>query len=298
MPARRLLAAWACLFAGTAGAAGPLDEPAYYPEGPTVARGALYWAEMPRDRIRRLDNAGAATATVWSRPGCGPTSIKSDGRGGFWILCHLGHLVIRVDRAFNVVTTLERDGTGSRLTWPNDATVDAKGRLYFTSAGIFDLRAPAEGRVFFVDLDDRVQLLAYGLQYANGVHLDEKRARLFISEHLRRRVLVARVVAPGKIELPRLFFDLNATLVAKPQYPLAGPDGLHLTADGGLYVAEYGAGRVLELTAEGRLRRVIPVPTPFVTNFAYWPERKAMVVTGTFSTDNPLMPGRVFTLPK
>jgi hypothetical protein len=43
---------------------------------------------------------------------------------------------------------------------------------------------------------------------------------------------------------------------------------------------------------------VIPVPTPFVTNFAYWPERGQIVVTGTFSTDDRSLPGRVFTLPK
>src|SRR5688500_17345206 len=56
-----------------------IDEPAYYPEGPAVAGGALYWAEMPRDRIRRLHNG--RQSTVLTRPGCGPTSIKPDGRG-------------------------------------------------------------------------------------------------------------------------------------------------------------------------------------------------------------------------
>jgi sugar lactone lactonase YvrE len=251
---------------------------------------------MPRDRIRRLSSGSATTA--WTQAGCGPTSIKPDGRGGFWILCHLAHRVVRVDGNFKHIATLERDAAGNRLTWPNDATTDSQGQLYFTSAGIFDLGAPPEGRVFFVDLQDRVRLLADGIRYANGINLDEKGARVFISEHLGRRVLVARVAAPGKLEQPRVFFDLNATVLQRPQYPLAGPDGLHLAKDGNLYIAEYGAGRVLEVSSEGVLRRVLPVPTQFVTNFAYWPERDQIVVTGTFSTDDRSMPGRVFTLPK
>ena len=34
----------------------PLDEEAFYPEGPTVVKGALYWAEMPLHRVRRYDD--------------------------------------------------------------------------------------------------------------------------------------------------------------------------------------------------------------------------------------------------
>ena len=120
-----------------------LKEQAYYPEGPTVAGGALYWAEMPLHRIRR--HKDGKTATVWEESGCGPTSIKPDGRGGFWILCHLAHLVLRVNGNFQLVKRLETDGLGRRLAYPNDATVDRRGQLYFTSSGVFSLSAPSEG---------------------------------------------------------------------------------------------------------------------------------------------------------
>jgi sugar lactone lactonase YvrE len=251
---------------------------------------------MPLHRIRRYAEGRASTA--WEEPGCGPTSIKPDGRGGFWILCHLGHRVLRLDSGFNLVKRLEIDGAGNALSWPNDATVDRRGRLYFTSSGIFDLRAPAEGAVYFVDLQDRVRRIAGGLRYANGVHLDEKRHRLYVSEHLQRRVLAAEVSAPGKIGPLRAFFDLNVPALRRPAFAQAGPDGLLANRDGSLYVAEYGAGRVLLVSPQGALQRVIPVPTPFVTNFAYWAERGEVIVTGTFSLGERSMPGRVFTLPK
>jgi sugar lactone lactonase YvrE len=251
---------------------------------------------MPLHRIRRY--AEGRASTVWEEPGCGPTSIKLDGRGGFWILCHLGHRVLRLDSGFNPVKRLEIDGAGNALSWPNDATVDRRGRLYFTSSGIFDLRAPAEGAVYFVDLQDRVRRIAGGLRYANGVHLDEKRRRLYVSEHLQRRVLVGELAGPGKVGPLRVFFDLNVPALRRSAFAQAGPDGLLANRDGSLYIAEYGAGRVLLVSPQGTLQRVIPVPTQFVTNFAYWPERGQVMVTGTFSLDERSMPGRVFTLPK
>jgi sugar lactone lactonase YvrE len=270
-----------------------LKEQAYYPEGPAVVGGALYWAEMPLHRIRR--HKDGKTTTVWEEPGCGPTSIKPDGRGGFWILCHLAHRVLRVNGNFQIVKRLETDGVGRRLAFPNDATVDRRGQLYFTSSGVFSLSAPSQGAVYFVDLQDEPHRVAEGLRYANGIRIDEKRSRLYVSEHLARRVLVMSVAKPGEVGAPSVFFDLASLPPASVAYPLAGPDGLLLDDKGRLYVAEYGAARVMLLSTEGKLQRVIPVPMQFVTNFAFLPTGQ-LVVVGAFQNDQPPMPGLVMTL--
>jgi len=270
-----------------------LKEQAYYPEGPAVVGGALYWAEMPLHRIRR--HKDGKTTTVWEEPGCGPTSIKPDGRGGFWILCHLAHLVLRVNGNFQIVKRLETDGVGRRLAYPNDATVDRRGQLYFTSSGVFSLSAPSQGAVYFVDLQDQPHRVAEGLRYANGIRIDEKRSRLYVSEHLARRVLVMSVGKPGEVGAPSVFFDLASLPPASVAYPLAGPDGLLLDDKGRLYVAEYGAARVMLLSTEGKLQRVIPVPMQFVTNFTFLPTGQ-LVVVGAFQNDQPPMPGLVMTL--
>jgi len=270
-----------------------LKEQAYYPEGPAVVGGALYWAEMPLHRIRR--HKDGKTSTVWEEAGCGPTSIKTDGRGGFWILCHLAHRVLRVNGNFQIVKRLETDGVGRRLAYPNDATVDRRGQLYFTSSGVFSLSAPSQGAVYFVDLQDQPHRIAEGLRYANGIRIDEKRSRLYVSEHLARRVLVMDVTRPGEVGAPSVFFDLASLPPASVVYPLAGPDGLLLDDRGRLYVAEYGAARVMLLSTEGKLQRVIQVPMQFVTNFTFLPNGQ-LVVVGAFQNDQPPMPGLVMTL--
>jgi len=270
-----------------------LKEQAYYPEGPAVVGGALYWAEMTLHRIRR--HKDGKTTTMWEEPGCGPTSIKPDGRGGFWILCHLAHMVLRVDGNFRLVKRLETDGVGRRLAYPNDATVDRRGQLYFTSSGVFSLSAPSQGAVYFVDLQDQPHRVAEGLRYANGIRIDEKRSRLYVSEHLARRVLVMSVAGPGEVGAPSVFFDLASLPPAAVAYPLAGPDGILLDDQGRLYVAEYGAGRVMLISSEGKLQRLIPVPMQFVTNFAALPAGR-IVVVGAFQNDQPPMPGLVTLL--
>lgn len=270
-----------------------VNEKAYYPEGPTIWRDTLYWAEMSAHRVRRLRNGKADT--VWEHKGCGPTSVKRDAERGFWILCHLMHTVILVDNEFHETARFDRDEDGGALPWPNDASVDASGRLYFSSSGVFDLGAPATGRVFFIDGDHRVRSIVGGLRYANGVYLDEFRRRLYVSEHLNRKIHLFDLSGPGVISKHRVFFDFEAAGIQRPAYPLAGPDGLRLSANG-LYVAEYGAGRIHVISPEGKLLKTIPVATQFVTNMEFWREHGILVVVGTYDNSSPSLEGRVISM--
>jgi sugar lactone lactonase YvrE len=272
-----------------------LDEAAFYPEGPTIWRDSLYWAEMTTHRIRR--HAQGKTDTVWELRGCGPTSIKRDAERGFWILCHLAHLVIRVDNAFQETGRYDRDEKGGAIAWPNDASSDAAGRLYLSSAGVFDLGAPATGRVLLIDGDRPVRVLVTGLRYANGVYLDRAKQRLYVSEHLARKVHVLQLAGPDQVRERRVFFDFDAAGIDRPAFSMAGPDGLRIIGTD-LYVAEYGGGRIHVVTPEGKLRRTIRVPLPLVTNMEYWPSRGFLAVVGAYEGRSPLQDGRVLSIDK
>lgn len=310
LPLFRLAACVAALLLATPQAASAqpqartaLDEPAFYPEGPTLWRDSLYWAEMTAHRIRRLPGGKGETLsavkaeTVWELRGCGPTSIKRDAERGFWILCHLAHLVIRVDNAFQETGRYDRDENGGAIAWPNDASSDAQGRLYFSSAGVFDLGAPPTGRVLLIDGDRPVRVLVSGLRYANGVFVDRAKQRLFVSEHLNRKVHVYQLAAPDRVRDGRVFFDFEAAGIKPPAFPLAGPDGLRIIGTD-LYVAEYGGGRIHVVTPEGKLRKTIQVPMPLVTNMEYWPSRGFLVVVGAFEGRSPMQEGRVVSAAK
>lgn len=265
---------------------------AHYPEGPLWEAGVLYYAEMFLDRIMRIE--GETATVLWQQPGCGPTSIAPYGAGELVILCHRAGRLVRIDRQGLERGRIESDGAGAGFLDPNDSIADGRGGIYFTISGIFAVDAPSEGTVHHLSPEGIVTRLAAGLRYANGVILDGKRKRLLVSEHLARRVLSFPVHEDGRLGLASPFAVLDA--LAPPvedASPLAGPDGLELDEQGNLYICEYGAGRVLVVGPDGRLRTIIPWSQPFITNIALaFPGRKAFL-TGSSTNLRPPFPGLV-----
>lgn len=268
-----------------------LNPDARYPEGPQLlADGSLLSAEMPKDRVVRSTDGG--TVTVWSEAGCGPTSVKHLPQGGFWVLCHLGHHVVRLSDDLATIATIDTADDGSRITWPNDASVDEAGNLFLSSSGLFSLNAPASGRLIRINAaDDRALVLAGGIRYANGVLVQPGRKRVLVSEHLAGRVLSFPLEGGGRVGPPSVFFDFAALPTVARPYALNGPDGIAAFADGELLVANYGNGRLIHLSAAGEFLGVVPVALRFVTNMAIAPDQRSLYVTMTRDNSDPRLDG-------
>ena len=84
-------AAAAVFLAAVGGAAAEdrivINQQSAYPEGPVVVGANVYYAEMGSDRVMRWD--GHANTPIWSRPGCGPTSVARGPRDTLVVLCHI-----------------------------------------------------------------------------------------------------------------------------------------------------------------------------------------------------------------
>lgn len=265
---------------------------AFYPEGPQLIEEGMLTAEMPKDRIVLI--TPKKTEVVWSRPGCGPTSIKRLPAGGYWVLCHLGHYVVRLDQSFQTLRTLAHTTIERRLTWPNDASVDTQGNLYLSSPGQFSLAAPAVGYVSFIDAaSNEITDIADGLRYSNGVLVQEQHKRVLVSEHLNKRVLAFPLLDKGKLGAPSVFFDFkNAPPVSRP-YELSGPDGLAAFTDSDILVADYGNSRLLLLSHQGKFIKEVPVQYRYVTNMAIMPDQQSLFVLMTESNVTPPLHGIV-----
>ena len=267
---------------------------AFYPEGPQLIDQGLLVAEMPQHRIVLIDIAAATTKVVWTRDGCGPTSIKRIRSEGYWVLCHLGHYLVRLDNAFQITRVLENTAAGRRIVRPNDGAVDAQGNLYFSTPSPFALEAPAAGWVSFVDAEtNTVMDLANGLRYSNGVAVLKHKPLILVSEHLSRRILAFPLEAPRKLGTPTLFFDFNAAPTVANSYALSGPDGLAVFDDGEILVADYGNSRLLHLSATGKFIQAIPVPYAYVTNMAIMPDQRSIYVLMTESNATSELHGMV-----
>jgi sugar lactone lactonase YvrE len=268
-----------------------------YPEGPVWIEDTLYWAEMGADRVMawpgREAGGDGAPRVFFAREGCGPTAIARYASDEFVVLCHRDGSLVRADAAGRALATIREGAEGNRLRNPNDASADGAGGVWLTDPGTFSAGARPSGALYHLTPDGRLTRRATGLAYGNGVHVDGD--RLLVSEHLARRVL-AYPLRDGRLGTPEVLFDLDALGLARPDYPEAGPDGLELAPDGTLWVAEYGAGRLLALAPEGGLVASVPVPAPYVTSIAFGPGG-IVAVTGVRVNDRPPLPGSIWVLP-
>jgi gluconolactonase len=272
--ARRLLPLLLAL--ATMSAAAAELAKADYPEGPLWHRDRLYYGEMMRDRVMVSDLR--TTMVFWQMPGCGPVSLAPYRTDELLVLCHLSHNLARLSLTGALLGIIDRDDRGRPFVHPNDASADGKGGVFFTASGEFSLAAPATGAVLYLDAEGGLHRLAEGIHYANGIAVDEPHRRLLVSEHLGRRVLAFPLQADGSLGRPSVFFDLAKLPAPSPGLdPLAGPDGLELDGEGRLFVAEYGAGRVHLVGADGRLIGTLGGLLRYVTDLALLPGGRAAI---------------------
>lgn len=269
-----LFAALTALYAGSSSAGEGWSEPARYPEGALNASNHPIWTEMRADRV--VTRVDGQVRELWRRRGCGPTSVQPS-RDGWWVLCHLSHRVWRLDSEWQAVARY-------RVRRPNDAETDGQGGLYLTSSGEFSQSARPSGKVLHLSASGQRSELLGQLRYANGITRSADGGSLFVSEHLGRRVLKLPLVpdataSPGAV----VFFDLDRAPASGSIYALAGPDGLMTRPDGGLIVAEYGAGRLLWVSPDGRFEASFGTNGDFVTNLAALPE--GLLVTASRIND-------------
>jgi gluconolactonase len=267
---------------------------ALYPEGPIHDGGDYYYGEMGADRVQRWD--GTSNRVVWTRPGCGPTSVAQYS-GDLVVLCHLEQALVRISRSGVTLGIVNRDRSGMPFPTPNASAGDADGGVYFSSSGPFSPSAPAQGAVLYLAKSGVIGRVTDGIRYANGVAVSRDGRTLYVSEHLSRQVLAFAIDAPGVLSGKRVFVRLDDLEPADPRRGWeAGPDGLATDQAGNLYIAEYGGGHLLIVGKDGTLRATIAVDERYVTAPVLSPDERHIFVTAPASSVDPRQPGKVYFL--
>ena len=265
----------------------------FYPEGPIWLGERLYFAEMSMDRVMSLENG--RLKVFWRQPGCGPTSISEFNDNGFIILCHLSRRLIYINRQGKIIKQFLHDRAGIRFQNPNDSHKDGRGGVFFTDSGGFNKNARATGRVFHIDREGKIVKLLDKLFYANGIAFCDSEKRLLVSEHLAGKVWDIQLSDKMSVKQKTLLFDLKNTSLSKNvDYRETGTDGIEITKDGKVFIAIYGAGRIISLEPSGQIK-VFKTETKFVTNMAYRKGRLAIV--GAFNNRKYPFPGHVNVVP-
>ncbi len=269
-----------------------------FTEGPTAdAEGNIYFSEIINQRILKLskdgklstfrENSNTANGLLFDGEGrlvaCEGASLKGAQFGGSpHAEVVMKPRVTRTDMKTGKVEVLADSYEGKPFVGPNDVTMDAKGRLYFTDM--------IGGAVYRIDTDKKLtRLLASPeVQRPNGVMIAPDDKTLYLVEANNQeggaRMLRAYDLgADGVVSNMRVFHNF---------FPGRSADGMCMDTKGNLYAVaglhqKRGTTETLDTKAgvhvfspDGKLVKFIGVPEDTVTNCTFaGPEMKTLYVT-------------------
>jgi sugar lactone lactonase YvrE len=218
-------------------------------EGPVWSSGSgeLYWVDIPVGVVRRdspFSGAGAGITLPWS---VGAVALRAGG--GLFFASSAGFGVIH-DRSepwlYDLRTPFARPGY--RM---NDGKCDAAGRFWAGGTAI-DFR-PGGGSLHVVDDAWQVRTELTGLTLPNGMDWSPDGTEFYLADTMQHQVYAFEFdVTSGRLGRRRVVIDFS------PERGL--PDGLTVDADGSLWIAMWGQGRILQVRPDGGKMASVEVP--------------------------------------
>jgi sugar lactone lactonase YvrE len=215
---------------------------------------AMWWVDMRRPALHRLDVASGAVTTV-PAPACCPAILPLDG-GDF--LVALGLEFHRFDPArqtFEKLLAVEPPESGNRL---NDSKCDRQGRLW--AGTMRDFGAARTGALYRRSLG-RMERVLGPVTVPNALCFSPGGDRVYFTDTRQGAIRVADLGPDGAPSEFRLF----AADGAAP----GKPDGATVDANGFLWSARFGGGCVARFAPDGRLDGIVEVPATQVTSCAF-----------------------------
>ncbi|QDX26955.1 SMP-30/gluconolactonase/LRE family protein [Sphingomonas suaedae] len=237
-------------------------------EGPlwSAREDALYWVDILDHRINRLSLTDNSVES-FQQLDYAAWIIEREA-GGF--VAGVGLDIVRLDlpsNAHTVIGSVDRGIAGNRL---NDAKADAQGRIW---AGTMPASCDRPSGAFHrIDPDGRIAAVDAPYTIANGPAIDPTGRWLLHTDTALGTIFRFDINDDGSLSERRPF------IVFEPEW--GNPDGMTFDAEGGLWVACWGAGCVTRFTPEGRRERSIALPASQITSCTFaGPDLDRMFVT-------------------
>ena len=240
------------------------------PEGPAFdEQGRLYFVNWLSSSIMRIDADGVARE--FANTSGIPAGLAFDREGILYVADEgeHNHGVLKVSPQGEITRWIQYY-RGQKLNGANDLVFAPDGVLYFSDPWGTSLDNPVGGfyRVF---PDGRLEQIDEGLAFPNGVAVSADGRYVYLAETPKNHILRYEILPDGRIGERAIFARLSGT---------PGPDGMAFDAEGRLYVAHYGEGRVDIVAPNGEVVDFIPVPGKGVTNCAFGgPDLRTLVIT-------------------
>ena len=238
-------------------------------EGPAFDReGRLYFTDIPFGRVFRATPEGKVELVAEYDGEPNGLKIRADGR---IFITDYRNGIMELEPASGVVTPLLGRRYSEHFRGLNDLFFAANGDMFFTDQGRTGHHDPT-GSVYRISAAGRLEcLLSRGIN-PNGLVTNLDESVLYVGMTNANAVWHLALMPDGGVTAVGTMLQFSGGL---------GPDGLTLTADGGLVVAQPGMGAVWVFNRRGEpLYRVNTCGSDLVTNIAFGgPDLKTLYMT-------------------
>lgn len=279
-----------------------LNSTSFYPEGPMLMDGNLFYVEYSKDRIMKYNAQNKSNVVFFHKKGCGPASLINY-RKNLVVSCYDSSSLIFLDRNAILLKEIDSDSKGKNLNGPNDFAIHPSGTLFFSSSGVFDVNALSSGSIYYLE-DGMPILLIKNLHYPNGIAFSVDGKKIYINEHLSGKItsfnLNEKITEEKKKVWSLYGKELFYQFKEYQSGDYTGPDGLKADTKGNLWVALYGAGKIVRLNtekdAENRRMLEISFDEKFITNLFLNAKEKTLFVTASEDAFKAPYPGKILKL--
>ncbi len=213
-----------------------------------ILAGCVYRDQLDED-------GGLVPVRTYRVPGTVGAIAPVDGDDGWLLAAGRGFIHLTPDGSQR--TLAEVAPAGTRM---NDAACDPQGR--FWAGTMADDHHAGGGALFRLDRTGRTELVLAGLTISNGVGWSPDGSAMYLVDS------GPRVIHAFAFDADRGAISEGRVLVTLTE-DVGSPDGMTVDADGGLWVAVYGGGRVHHYSPDGVLRQVLAVPAQQSTCCAF-----------------------------
>ena len=230
-----------------------------------ASEGALYWVDIPKRLVHRLDLKSGGAPECWKTDEM-VACIAFDRQGGLIAGMQTGIFSLQLAPGGAVFAT--------RLAAPrfamddmrfNDGRCDRQGRFWAGTMHMDMAAGHAVGCLYRYDATAGLsQPVQEGLYTQNGLAFSPDGARMYLSDsHPKARVIwcFEYDIDAGLPRGRRVFVDMR-------DQP-GRPDGAAVDADGCYWTCANDGGRVMRFTPQGKLDRHVDVPVPKPTMCAF-----------------------------
>lgn len=210
----------------------------------------LYWFDIKGRKLHWLSPETGDTARIDLPVRASAAAPRA--AGGLLLATEAGLAICRPDEGgFDLIRPMALQ-PGYRT---NDGKLDPQGRFWWSTMDDDGGRRP--GAVFRTDSDLRTVQMLDGIHIPNTLCVTADSRTLLLADSMRRTIFACDVTTP---DLRRVFVRTEDK---------AAPDGGALDAEGGLWNAHWGGGRIVRYAPDGRLDRIVTLPAPQPTSCAF-----------------------------